>query len=219
MTPPRALIFDLDGTLVDSLGDIAAACNHVLAGEGLPEHPLTDYRVFVGEGIRRLVERAAPGLARERTAALVTAVRARYEAHLVERTRPYPGVLEALTALRRAGLPLAVLSNKPHDLTERVVAALLGATPFVAVDGERAGRPRKPDPAGAIAVAAALGTAPGETWLVGDTRIDMETAAAAGMVPVGVLWGFRDRAELEASGARQVVATPAELVNLAARGV
>lgn len=211
MPAPRALVFDLDGTLVDSLADIAAACNHVLAAEGLPQHGLEAYRVFVGEGMRRLVERAAPGLPPERLAALVGAVRARYEAHLLDATRCYPGIPEALTAAAQAGFALAVLSNKPHELTGEVVAALLPDVPFAAVEGERLGRPRKPDPAGALAVAAALGVAPAEAWLIGDTKTDMDTARAAGMVPVGVLWGFRPRAELEAHGARRLLARPDEL--------
>ncbi len=214
---PRALVFDLDGTLVDSLADIAAALNHVLAADGLPQHPLFAYRQFVGEGMRRLVERAAPGQPAERIDRLVEAARARYRDHLLEETRCYPGVTAALAELAEhpaGGLPLAILSNKPQEFAEQVTRALLPEVPFLAVEGERPGRPRKPDPAGALAVAEALGVAPDACWLVGDTRTDMDTARAAGMVGIGVLWGFRDRAELEAHGAAHVLGAPAELPSL-----
>jgi len=206
----RAVAFDLDGTLVNSLPDIGGSMNQVLAEHGLPPHPLDAYRLFVGEGVGRLVEQALP--TDVEAAPVVARFREVYGARLTAESHLYPGVAELLDALAARGLPCAVCSNKPHTMTERVVAELLGRWGFACVVGDRAGRPRKPDPAPALEVAAALGVAPAEVAFVGDTRTDMQTAVAAGMQAVGVSWGFRDRAELEAHGAAVVVDAPAELV-------
>jgi phosphoglycolate phosphatase len=137
-----------------------------------------------------------------------------YGKHWSVETRPYPGVPELLDALRRRGLKLAVLSNKPDAFTKKCVAALLPRDAFDAVAGERPDVPRKPDPAGARAMATQFGAAPGDCLYVGDSGIDMKTAVGAGMFPVGVLWGFRPREEMEASGARVLVAAPTEILNL-----
>ncbi|MCA8926146.1 MAG: HAD family hydrolase [Planctomycetes bacterium] len=207
----RAVVFDLDGTLVDSLPDIGGSMNQVLRSLGLPPHPLSAYREFVGEGVLRLVERALPpGFAAREQA--VAAFREVYGARLTAESRVYPGIAELLAGLEARGVPCAVCSNKPHGMTERVVRALLGEASFVCVEGERPERPRKPDPAAALDVARALGVAPSEVAFVGDTKTDMQTAVAAGMQPVGVAWGFRDRAELEEHGAALVVEDPAELL-------
>ena len=207
----RAVAFDLDGTLVNSLPDIGASMNQVLAERGLTQHPLEAYRQFVGEGVGRLVELALPPGEEGARDAAVARFREVYGARLTAESDLYPGIAELLDALAARGLPCAVCSNKPHAMTGRVVADLLGRWSFASVEGEREGRPRKPDPAPALDVAAALGVAPAEVAFVGDTRTDMQTAVAAGMQAVGVSWGFRDRAELEAHGAAVVVDTPSEL--------
>jgi phosphoglycolate phosphatase len=212
-----AIIFDLDGTLADSLGDIADAMNDVLAGLGIEPHPGAAYRGFVGEGVERLVERALPPERQGDRAHAVRAFALRYADHMLDTTRPYSGVPELLDALAARAVPMAVLSNKPEAATQRMVAALFPRWRFAAVAGQRADVPRKPDPTAALALAGRLGRAPAEVVLVGDTATDIATARAAGMVPVGVLWGFQDRATLKAAGAAHLVAHPAELARLFSR--
>jgi phosphoglycolate phosphatase len=193
------VIFDLDGTLVDSLGDIAAAMNHALAGRGFPAHPVDAYRSFIGEGVRRLAERAMPPGTEEARPAVLAAYEAEYVRQLPGTSRLYPGIPALLQALSEADYPMAVLSNKPDAPTRRIADALLSAWSFRAVAGERPGTPRKPDPAGALVLARALERPPAEVVFVGDTLIDVTTARAAGMRPLGVLWGFRAE-EVAASG-------------------
>lgn len=193
------MIFDLDGTLVDSLGDIAAAMNHTLAARGYPVHPVDAYRSFIGEGVRKLAERAMPPGTDQAREAVLSAYEAEYAKNLPGSSTLYPGIAALLDALSGASFPMAVLSNKPDAPTRRIVEALLSAWPFRAVAGERPGIPRKPDPAGALELARALERPPAEVVLVGDTQIDVATARAAGMRPVGVLWGFRAQ-EVAAAG-------------------
>lgn len=207
----HAVIFDLDGTLVDSLGDIADAMNHALAHHGLPVHPESAYLRFVGEGVKELVRKAVPAGHEALHEPVLATYRAHYDTHLFDRTRPYPGVLEVLAALAGQGTRLAVLSNKSDGFVKRLAARLLPGVPFGAVYGERPGIPRKPDPTAALGLAAELGVPPGACGFVGDTAVDMETARAAGMYGVGVTWGFREH-ELRASGARAVATTADELL-------
>ncbi len=211
-----AVIFDLDGTLLDSLADLADAMNAVLAAAGLPVHPVDAYRLFVGEGIETLVRRALPEDRRGEAALgpYVAAMAAEYDRRCLAKTRPYPGIPELLDALGARGVPLAILSNKPHGPTREMVTALLGRWAFAAVLGARPGVPKKPDPAGAVELAGLLAVPPAEILYVGDTATDMATAAAAGMFGVGVLWGFRSAAELRAAGAKALVKEPRELLAL-----
>lgn len=209
----RAAVFDLDGTLVDSLRDIAGAMNHTLEAHGLPTHAIDAYRHKVGEGVARLVAKALPPGADDATRASVTAAfRARYAAHILDFTKPYDGVPDMLAALAARGIALAVLSNKPDAATGHLVRALFPSVPFAKVLGHRDDLPRKPDPTSARLIADAMRVATSECAFVGDTHVDMETAIAARMIPIGVLWGFRDREELERAGAQTIVATPSELV-------
>ncbi|HEX5745232.1 MAG TPA: HAD family hydrolase [Archangium sp.] len=209
---PRAALFDLDGTLLDSLHDIGAAMNHALVTHGLPVHPLADYRRFVGEGVRVLVARAVPPGHEDIHEAVMAAYKAFYAEHLLDHTRPYPGVREVLARLRGEGVKLAVLSNKPDAATRQLVAALLPDVRFGAIYGERVGVPRKPDPTSALGIASELGVAPGDCAFIGDTAVDMETARAAGMYSVGVTWGFRGVEELQAHGARALAHSADELL-------
>ncbi|HUM10149.1 MAG TPA: HAD family hydrolase [Myxococcaceae bacterium] len=197
---PGGVIFDLDGTLADSLADIAAAMNRTLQAHGFPLHPVSAYRTFVGEGVRKLVERALPPGVEAVHEALVAAYQADYAEHLLDETRLFPGIAEVLDALAAAQVPVAVLSNKPDVPTRRLVDALCDRWEFRAVRGERPGVPRKPDPTSALLLADALAAPPDSVAFVGDTGVDMLTARAASMRPLGVLWGFRPK-EVLASGA------------------
>lgn len=209
----RGVIFDLDGTLIDSLDDIADAMDHVLDGLGLPRRTRDEYERFIGEGARLLVRRSVGGRADLEDEAFA-AFRARYSSRLLVSTRPYPGVEELLASLAARGAPTAVLSNKPHDATVKIVRALFPDHPFVLVLGHREDTPRKPDPTSAFEIARAMGLAPRDVLFVGDTAVDLATARAAGMIPIGVLWGMRSREELEAAGAAHLIAEPGELARL-----
>jgi phosphoglycolate phosphatase len=209
----RAAIFDLDGTLVDSLADIATAMNHSLAHHGLPTHPIPDYRHYVGEGVMQLVRKAVPADRDGLHDSVLAVYRAYYAEHLFDQTYVFPGIPGVLSALAAEGVRLAVLSNKSDAFTRRLVEGLLPEVPFVAVYGERPGVPRKPDPTAALGLAGELGVAPGDCAFVGDTPVDMNTARNAGMYGVGVTWGFRSAEELRATGARSLATTSEELLS------
>ncbi len=210
----QGMIFDLDGTLIDSLQDIASAMNRTLRAFGYPEHDLASYRYFVGDGIRKLVERSIPES--ERGDDLIDRVLADYQQdyrdHWRDVTQPYPGIPEMLDGMIRRGLPMAVFSNKPHDLTRQCVEALLEPWPFDPVEGQKPDVPRKPDPAGAMAIAAQWKMNPETIAFVGDTATDMLTATGAGMFALGVTWGFRTESELRENGADLICHQPAEIL-------
>lgn len=209
----KAVIFDLDGTLLDTLGDLADAMNAVLAGNRLPVHPVDAYRFFVGDGMAQLVRRALPFVVADDADLnhFIAEMKREYRLRWTCRTRPYPGIAEMLAALCKGGLQLAVLSNKPDEAARHLVGALLPAGAFRRVLGAGTERPRKPDPAAALEIAAGLKIDPPEVVFVGDSAVDMQTAVRAGMFPVGVLWGFRPQAELSEAGARRLFAHPADL--------
>ena len=212
----RAILFDLDGTLLDTLEDIAQAANDVLAGLDLPTHPPGAYRRFIGDGVAMLFRRALPPdrVAPGTVDRCVAGFEETYGRSWNVRTRPYDGIPGLLDDLAARGLGLAVLSNKPDAFTRLCAAEYLARWPFRAVVGQRAGVPRKPDPAGALEIAERLGV-PVERFLyVGDTAVDMETARRAGMYPVGVAWGFRPIEELRAGGAAAIIERPADLLEL-----
>ena len=209
-------MFDLDGTLLDTLTDLADATNHALRSLGFPEHPRESFRYFVGDGIETLIQRVLP---RDRYDAATMAecaslMRREYAQRWAAPTRPYDGIPELLDTLTARGIPMAVLSNKPDEFTRLCVAQLLPAWRFAAVLGAGTSFPRKPDPAGAREIARRLGVAPGEVVYLGDTNTDMQTALAAGMFPVGALWGFRTADELTASGAKALTAKPLDLLTI-----
>lgn len=211
-----AVIFDLDGTLLDTLADLANSMNAVLCACGYATHPQADYRYFVGEGMETLVRRTLPPSARgdEQVSARLADMRAEYGRRWSETSQPYEGIPEMLDALTDRGVPLAVLSNKPDDLTRLVVRTLLPAWTFVECRGLREDTPAKPDPAGASAIAGAMNVEAARVLYVGDTATDMKTGRSAGMFTVGVTWGFRQRHELEAHGAQRIVDAPAQLLDL-----
>ena len=190
---PIAVIFDLDGTLLDTLGDIAAAVDHVLREDGLPTHDLGAYRAMVGQGSAHLISSALPQSKRDQATAYLRRFRARYDAHLVEQTVPFDGIEALLADLSDNDVPLAVLSNKPHAPTRRLVEALFDDGLFVDVVGQRPEFPLKPDPTTALLLRKALGVPAGQCLFVGDTEVDVQTALSAGMHAIAVTWGFRDR--------------------------
>ena len=209
----KAVLFDLDGTLTDTLQDIGEAMNRALRLHGLPAWPLDAYRYLVGDGARTLSERAV----REQQAlapSVLAEYQAYYETHALVTTRPYDGVPEMLRALQASGLKLAVFSNKPDADTKNVVAHFFPDIVWTAVRGQREGVPVKPDPAGALAVARMLAAPPEEILYLGDTSTDMRCAVQAGMYPVGALWGFREEEELRQSGARALAAHPLDVLRL-----
>lgn len=211
---PSAAIFDLDGTLLDTLRDLADSANAALTGNGFPEHPVESYRTFVGEGMSVLMERILPTESRsaETLEVVLKSYRAAYDVRWKATTALYPGIAELLTGLANRRIPLAVLSNKPQVYTEICMAHFLGQFPFEVILGQRDGIPRKPHPAGAIEIAQRLGVPAQEILFIGDTATDMDTATAAGMIPVGVLWGFRPESELRAHGAQRLVSHPEEIL-------
>ena len=213
-----AVIFDLDGTLLDTIDDLADAMNSALARHGLPTHPdYAEHKLFVGEGVRKYITRALPA-DRRGDEALIQRVwkdyRAAYAQNWHNKTRPYDGVPELLVALRARGPRLAVLSNKPDDFTRLTVELFFRPGTFEIVRGAFEDQKLKPDPGGALAIAAEMNLPPADFLYVGDTATDMQTAVAAGMFAVGALWGFRSADELLASGAKVLIACPAELVSL-----
>jgi phosphoglycolate phosphatase len=210
------IIFDLDGTLLDTIEDLADAMNQVLIDLGFPTHTLGAYKYFVGEGVEALIRRALPKdhLRPESLDQCLGALREEYSRRWENKTRPYPGIAELLDHLTGLGLRLAILSNKQDYFTQIMVAKLLPRWRFKPVFGARPAVPKKPDPAGALEIAKVLGLAPDHFLYLGDTGIDMKTACAAGMVPVGVLWGFRPADELRAQGARWLIEKPGDLISL-----
>lgn len=211
-----AVIFDLDGTLLDTLKDLGDAMNRVLKVHGWPEHPESAYKKFVGNGATRLIERAVPRDARtpEVIKECLREFLDDYRQNWAVNTRPYPGIPELLEGLQRHQIIMSVLSNKIHDFTLMCVNRFLPSFTFAQVLGEREGIPKKPDPAGALEIVQETGIPAEKTLYVGDTAIDMQTARAAGMFAVGVLWGFREREELEENGADALVERPEEIMGL-----
>jgi phosphoglycolate phosphatase len=212
----KAVLFDLDGTLLDTLEDIADAANKVLAEHNFPPHNTDDYRTFVGEGVTMLMTRAIPypNKHRDTIEACSKAFQETYKVHWNKKTKPYAGVAGMLDELTARNLPLAVLSNKPDDFTKKCVAELLHKWTFRIVQGARSNIPSKPDPTAALHMADTLGIPPANILYLGDTGTDMQTAVRAGMFPVGALWGFRTREELQSHGAQALIEQPQELLTL-----
>jgi phosphoglycolate phosphatase len=209
------VIFDLDGTLVDTLGDIAASMNRALEGRGFPPLPVESYKKIVGWGIRRLAFNALPEQDRnEETAALVAEEAQRfYAAKPLVHSRPYPGVADLVAELRRRKIRTAVLSNKPDPVSRLVVEGSFPRGAFDLVQGEIPSLPRKPNPAGAWEILVQLDRTPRETIFMGDSEIDMETAVNTGCFPLGAGWGFRPET-LEKAGAARIIGKPGELLEM-----
>lgn len=212
----KAILFDLDGTLLDTLRDLADSGNEVLAARGFPSHPVDAYRTFIGNGMMNLVRDIFPDGHRpdegQETDQVLVEYREAYGRNWKNTTRPYEGINELLDTLTEQRIPIGILSNKAHDFTEKCVDAFLGNWNWDVVLGAREGIPKKPDPAGAIGAAERLGVTAADCWFVGDSDVDMFTAVNAGMHAIGVNWGFRSAEELRAAGAEIVIQNPAELL-------
>ena len=213
----KAVLFDLDGTLLDTLDDLGDSMNAVLAARGYPTHPIRSYTSFVGDGVQNLVRRSLPadaGHDDDVVNELVPLMRSEYSRRWTAKTRPYDGIPELLDGLSARGLRMAVLSNKPHSATLEVVAHFFPRWKFYATLGARPDVPMKPDASAALEVCRKLDVAPEGFLYLGDTNTDMLTARSAGMFAVGVLWGFRTSEELLSSGAQAVVASPRDVLTL-----
>jgi len=211
----QAVIFDLDGTLVDSIGDLADSANAMLSFYGFLQHSREEYRYFVGNGARKLVERCLPD-GKAADGKFVEEALERYnrcyEERMLNKTTPYPGISSMLEELRLRGTPMAICTNKQQFAADAIVGKLFPSGMFRENIGDREGMPRKPDPAKALYIAGRLQVRPEEVAYLGDTAVDMETAKRAGFLPVGVTWGFRPREELVESGAKVLLDTPMELL-------
>jgi phosphoglycolate phosphatase len=217
--PPRrfeAVLFDLDGTLLDTLDDIAGTMNRVLEARRLPTYDSEHYKYFVGDGIEEMVKRALhpTPISDAEVAEIVVEYRRLYKSHWADTSRPYAGVSEMLRGVEARGLEMAILSNKAHSFTTLMTESLLKGYRFDAVRGAMPDVPNKPDPTAALLIAREMRTDPSKFLFLGDTNVDMKTAVAAGMYPAGALWGFRSAEELLANGAAVLLASPPDLLGL-----
>lgn len=212
----KAVIFDLDGTLADTIASITYCGNLALSRSGLPSFGEEDYKRFVGDGAAMLIRRALLAAGDERLERFDEVYKTYLDVFAkgcMYQVKPYEGVRALLEELRRLGVRIAVLSNKPDADSLRVVEELFGKGYFDFVQGQRADIPRKPDPAGVYRIMEAFGLSAGDFLYVGDSGVDMKTGRAAGIFTVGVLWGFRERKELAENGADAVIAEPRELLS------
>lgn len=212
----KAVLFDLDGTLINSLHDIADSMNRVLEKKGYQTHDYDAYRYFIGRGLYNLVSRTLPETEKteQNIKNLYQELLRDYEVNLLQKTVLYRGIPDLLDALVSKGIHLTILSNKADNFTKTIAAELLKSWPFEVVLGSGDNVPRKPDPTGALMVCEALKLQPADFLYIGDTSTDMQTALAAGMYPVGVTWGFRTQKELLENGAKTIIDHPMELMGL-----
>lgn len=213
----KAAIFDLDGTVADTLESIAEACNKTLIRFGLSPLKIGRYRYFAGNGADTLIERTLRAAGDERLLHYEQV----YEAYMeifkqdcTYKVKAFDGMKDVLDSVKMAGIKIAVVTNKPHDSAVKVVEYLFGSGYFDRILGAGKGFPKKPDPAGTLSVAAELNAGPAECLYVGDTNVDMQTGRNAGMYTAGVLWGFRSREELEENHAQAIVEKPEDILRL-----
>ena len=206
------IIFDLDGTLVDTLEDIASSCNAVLARHGYPTHAVDAYRFFVGNGMKKLLERALPETEESVFNTMLAEFLDHYNQHYLEDSKVYPGVIETLKTLNDRGIAIAICTNKKQEYTDKMVAHFFEGIHFAAVIGDRFDGLHKPHPAHALEIAAIMNEDPKSLYFVGDSNVDMMTAHSAAMIPIGVSWGFRPVRELEEHGAVHILNTMNEIL-------
>lgn len=211
----KAVLFDLDGTLVNSLVDLANSVNFALDKFGFETHKTEEFKYFVGDGIPKMIERALPVGNRDKdTIEKVKKVFFEsYSVHFADNTAPYDGVKELVSALKEMGMKVAVVTNKAQEMADKVVTSAYGDV-FDCVFGKREGLPAKPDPTAAIMTMKELGVKPQECIFIGDSGVDVLTGANSGALPVGELWGYREETELLKGGARYIIRKPAELLKI-----
>ncbi len=212
----KGLIFDLDGTLANTIEDLTDSMNRVLEGEGFPIHSSDAYRYFVGGGVRNLIRQALPESKRSDMVIdrCYNLMMPDYSENCFIKTHLYDGIAEVVDKLRSRGIKLAVFSNKVDELTQRFVEVLIGSEKFEIIVGAQPAFPIKPDPSGALLISKHLGIAPNDMGYIGDSNTDMLTANRAGMFAIGALWGFRTKEELIESGAKRVLNHPLELLEI-----
>lgn len=210
----KLVIFDLDGTLLNTIADLGEACNYALRQLGYSEHALSTYNYMVGNGVRKLVERAEPDADAETVERLLAIFREYYDQHSADNTRPYPGIPELLRTLTDNGVAVAVASNKYQSAVEHIIAHFFPDIPFAAVAGQVDMRPVKPDPSIVFAILNEHPTPKAEVLYVGDSGVDMETARRACVESVGVSWGFRPVSELRKTYADHIVTNPSEILEI-----
>jgi phosphoglycolate phosphatase len=210
----KGVIFDLDGTLANTLADIAGSMNRVLHKHGFPTHRIQDYKYLIGRGLENLVSSSLPSEHRQDSlvADCLTAMADDYRHNCLVKTRLYDGIEALLGNLLAKGIKMGIFSNKADELTQIIVRSLLPSFPFQKIIGARPDIAKKPDPAGALLISREMGIEPENIIYMGDSDVDMITATKAGMLAVGVLWGFRTGAELKENGASVLLKSPGELL-------
>ncbi|MDD3221687.1 MAG: HAD family hydrolase [Clostridia bacterium] len=214
----KACIFDLDGTLADTLESMSSTMNKVIEPFGYEPLPTDNFRYYAGDGAKTLVERALKDAGDKELQHLDTVYKAYsevFDKDCTYKVRVFDGMRDTLQKLKAQGLKLAVLSNKPHPQTIKVISNLFGEGLFDHVQGQQEGIEKKPDPSGALAIAKAFGLATDECMYIGDTNVDMKTGNRAGMYTIGVLWGFRTKEELLENHAQALAEHPEDLLDLA----
>lgn len=218
MQQTKLIIFDLDGTLLNTISDLAYSTNYALEKNGFPRHPVESYNYFVGNGINKLFERALPD--GKRTEENIIKIRKTflpyYDAHNTEYTEPYNGIPELLNTLQAKGIKMAVASNKYQQATEKLISSYFPDIKFIAVFGQREGIPVKPDPAVVHEIVSIAAIPATDTLYVGDSGVDMQTASNSNVTSIGVTWGFRPRSELETSGAVHIADTTNQILRIIA---
>lgn len=210
----KLAIFDLDGTLLNTIADLGNACNYALRTLGFSEHALTTYNFMVGNGVRKLIERAEPDANPETVERLLNLFREYYDAHSTDHTKPYPGIPQLLHELQSRGVAIAVASNKYQEAVTRIVTHYFPDIEFVEMRGQQEGFPTKPDPSIIFAILNGYPTPKQQVLYIGDSGVDMETARRACVESVGVTWGFRPASELRGAYADHIVTTPEEILAL-----
>ena len=207
-------IFDLDGTIADTIADLGASADHGLEVLGFPKHTIPEYKKFVGNGAQKLCERALPEGHKDMALKLHGLFKEYYSAHLLDNTALYEGIKETLQRLSENGVKLAVATNKPEDAAEKIIAALLPDIDFIKVLGGCDRRPKKPDTAIIDEILAAVPDKKDKVWMIGDSNVDVQTGKNAGILVIGCTWGFRGRAELEAEGADYIAEKAEDIADI-----
>lgn len=210
----KLVILDLDGTLLNTIADLGNACNYALKQNGYSEHSLSSYNYMVGNGVRRLIERAAPDANPEQIEILLKDFLSYYDEHCTDCTKPYPGIPDLLKNLSNDGVKLAVASNKYQSAVDKIVNHFFGDIEFVAIRGEQPDCPKKPDPSVIFDILSKSPTPKSDVLMVGDSAVDMETARRACIESVGVTWGFRPVSELRTAYADHIVSDPTEILDI-----